>query len=74
MGGRGCEGTRPRGREGAGRLRGSGALRPLEAATVLGGETPAASFDTWPPPRTGWRPLCLLSLLKVVETVGCEKE
>lgn len=42
--------------EGAGRLRGSWALRPLEAVTVLGGETPggflrhvAAAWDIGDP-------------------------
>lgn len=56
MGRRGCEGTRPGGGEGAGRLRGSSALRPLEAVTVLGGETPggflrhvAAAWDIGDP-------------------------
>lgn len=34
------KGTRPRGGEGAGRRRGSGAARPLEAVTRQGGETP----------------------------------
>lgn len=44
-----------RGPEGAGRLPGSWALRPLEAATVLGGETPEASLDPWPSPGLDWR-------------------
>lgn len=52
-----------RGPEGAGKLRGSWALRPLEAATVLGGETPAVSLDTWPPPGLDWRPGSGLSSL-----------
>lgn len=68
MGGRGCVGTRPGGGGEAARLLGS---PPTGGGDGLGGETPAASLDTWPPPGLDETKVwVVLTSLRVVGMVG----